>query len=85
MLSIGDENADGAPATQTWELRHDEGASFQTTTSLDERLLNHAERLRKEAESASQDMERKRLRHLARLADAAAEMADFFELPRLTS
>jgi hypothetical protein len=58
---------------------------FKQTTSLDERLLNHAERLRKEAESASQDMERERLRRLARQADAAADMADFLKLPGHTS
>jgi hypothetical protein len=58
---------------------------FKQTISLDERLLNHAERLRNEARSATQDLERERLTRLARQADAAAEMADFLSLPRLPS
>ena len=53
---------------------------FKQTTSLGERLLNHAERLRKEAQSAPQALERERLTRLARQADAAAEMADFLRL-----
>ncbi len=57
---------------------------FKQITSLDQRLADHADRLRTEAQVA-EGIERERLADLARQADAAVEMANLLKPQRVSS
>jgi hypothetical protein len=54
---------------------------FKQTQSLEERLSEHAARLRKQALHCASTVERERLNRLARHADAAADMNGWLKSP----
>ena len=56
---------------------------FKQTTSLDQRLTNEAERLRKEARGTPPGVERAKLIRRARLAETGSRMSEWLSSPGL--
>jgi len=76
--SIGDENAiTRSRPPNKMEQRSMQRRRFKQTDSLEIRLGDQAERLRKEAQGTYPGVERERLIRRARQAETAAQMADW--------
>ncbi|WP_338077405.1 hypothetical protein [Bradyrhizobium quebecense] len=76
--SIGDENAiTRSRPPNKMEQRSMQRRRFKQTDSLEIRLGDQAERLRKEAQGTYPGVERERLIQRARQAETAAQMADW--------
>ena len=82
MASIGDENASCAPAFL------EQGSSamprrFSQTETLEQRLVEEAAKLRKEAQGTPPGIERERLIRRARQAETASHMSEWLMSPGL--
>ena len=85
MAHIGDENARRAPAFLKWngssvmqQRRH-----FKQTAPLDQRLIEQAQRLRKEAQAMPPGIARDQLIRRARQALTASHMQEWLTSPGL--
>ena len=78
MAVIGDESAVALPpALERMEQRMPERRRFTQSTTLEERLVEEAKRLRKQAQGTPPGIERERLVRRARQAEAASHLTEW--------